>query len=47
MNPWGGRTSDETDGVVEIAPFTDGTADPYRREVRRLAYLALPGPGSA
>lgn len=28
VNPWGGRTADETDGVVELEPFTDGTADP-------------------
>lgn len=28
VSPWGGLTADGADGVVELAPFIDGTADP-------------------
>ncbi len=28
VSPWGGTTGDIADGVVELAPFNDGTTDP-------------------
>ena len=27
-SPWGGQTGDTADGVIELAPVTDGTTDP-------------------
>jgi prepilin-type N-terminal cleavage/methylation domain-containing protein len=28
VSPWGGATADTVDGVVELAPISDGTGDP-------------------